>query len=84
MSANSESGGGTTSYGVDMSISFAHLLVTLIFQKIYARETIGDPSHRHTVHHVRMVSFFSKGALVSIPRTGITQVRMVLAEAAHP
>lgn len=73
MSANPESGGGTTSYGVDMSISFAHLLVTFMFQKIYARETIGDPSQRHTIHHVRMVSFFSKDALVSIPRTAASK-----------
>lgn len=64
-----------------MSTIKAHLLVTLIFQKMYDSDATGLPVHRAKAHNVRENSLLSNGACSNRPITGSTQVVIVAEEA---
>ena len=62
---------------IHMSTSCAQVPVTLIFQKMYVRDTIGEPSQRLRASIVLRKSLLSIGACNIKPMRGRIQVVMV-------
>jgi hypothetical protein len=79
MLEKSELSEGRSLYSVAMSTIKAALPLTLIFQKMYERELMGDPSHRRSENSVPLVLWLSKGACKSMPMMGKTQVAILFA-----
>src|SRR5436189_4378499 len=84
MAGKSESSDGYSVYVVAMSTIKATLPLTLMFQKIYERELIGEPSHRRSANKVPVVLLLSNGACRRIPMTGNTQVVILFAISIAP
>jgi len=79
MLENSEPSEGRSLYGAAMSTIKAALPLTLIFQKMYERELVGEPSHRRSENSVPLVLLLSKGACRSMPMMGKTQDAILFA-----
>lgn len=79
MLEKSEPSEGRALYGVAMSTIKAALLLTLIFQKMYDRELMGDLSYQRSENSVPLVLLLSKGPCRSLPMMGKTQVAILFA-----
>lgn len=79
MLEKSEPSEGRSLYGVAMSTIKAALLLTLIFQKMYDRELMGDLSYQRSENSVPLVLLLSKGPCRSLPMMGKTQVAILFA-----